>query len=577
MAGPGEDVSAGASAVAQPQGGVRVRIKCPSIPARVHAPTEDTFSAGASWTIADVKRRLTVAWPGHPAPAAMRCISGGRVVEDAIELAALVQGDEVLLHVVVRPDAWDDMTVDSVQDTHGGAGAGDTRTSVPSPAGPHSPRDDPLVASGYFRLAHGAPPPAAPKPRMPAPPAATASPTYPPAHALLLAVQERPADELFPIAQSLYITIQCYATYCARNLHCAQPGPLLVPLGDWGEADAALREPRLRAAAVDWVESELLRWTPLVHESRKAQQRAAHAELAQVVEARLVYLQRALLAVVRLHDIHRVQETTARSAPTDRRAPDAFAALHAMSRDDWIWAAWTLATMAFRVAFFLFMFGAGVPPHIWYALACLSAVYVAAQGYRRIALRAQERQQHAGADAAERPRAPESAPASEPVPAGERAVLALPRLPARVPAGSPLLVEYWVKRIAWLELADEEAHIGFAHVPLDAMRIHWVDCDWTRPEALPPRPPALSAPIQRLIALPLFLFLATLVPQLEESRSDAIALRNEAIRALAGKWQQLQERVPDVPLATPRILQHPYARALLAYDEGRRRRVGGGR
>lgn len=131
-------------------------------------------------------------------------------------------------------------------------------------------------------------------------------------------------------------------------------------------------------------------------------------------------------------------------------------------------------------------------------------------------------------------------PADAPAPATPRSI-PTPVAPLRVRTASPLLVEYWVERLAYYGLAKEDREMGF-RVLLSGGRI------------LPPlleegrRPQRYSgAWLQRCvhdrILLPLFLFVVTLVPEIEQRRRRAIDKRDALIQTYARKVEALETRL----------------------------------
>ena len=217
------------------------------------------------------------------------------------------------------------------------------------------------------------------------------------------------------------------------------------------------------------------------------------------------------------------------------------------------------------VAFFLPNY---LADHLWHVLAALLVFHVAAAMW--FVHRRRTQAQAAASSAAPSPpvRAAPSAPLSP-----TELTLEIPRLPHRVPTVPPTTCRYWMQRMAWFGLEEEEVAMGFEHVPpTEPRRILWEARAWPAQQQrpMPPRPPA-PAVVPHVIKA-LIVFLMTLEPEIDKLRSDAILMRKDAICALARRWKELQEQHKNEAAlsgSTPSILLHPYARRVLLEEERR--------
>ncbi|WFD02856.1 hypothetical protein MOBT1_001543 [Malassezia obtusa] len=484
-----------------------------------------------STTIEQVKHALPALWhPDTLDPTGVRCIHRGqllaadaRIETLAREVRAPLTQDtgRVVLHIAIAPGALQRA---------------------------EEPRSDPLLASGYFRE---------------------------PGNPLLEFVVRVKPSELESLLHAFVVTFSCYAQYYTRvaraaNAPTTTPPRLVPPPGvDLAPAHSALANTALRTAAVSFVETEVLQWTPLrdvrPQDTQPSVERGARA-LQSVVEARMAFLNDALLAVARLHDMHQWRTQTQRTHAPPAPPNDAAELLGDLGA-----VAHTLLGLLLRAAVVAVLLSLQSPPRLWWYAGGALALYTAVQAVVLVRERRRER-----AAAASPTAEPASAPAPEPAAdaaAAERAMLDIPRLPARVSHGPWYSPEHWERTLAYVGLADEERAMGFEHTPsADAVqRIHWTPLDFAEPaEEAVGAVPATNL-VYTYLALPLYLFVATMHPRIQELRSDALALRREAICALAQKWDALAASGKTVRRAKPRLLEHPYAQRVLRAERERRR------
>ncbi|KAI3626365.1 hypothetical protein CBS9595_001726 [Malassezia furfur] len=510
-------------------------------PAPIHVELREPGDAQArsltcdeTSTIAQVKNALPALWQPHTLdPRGVRCIHRGQVLDDDVHLNTLPRDDahRLVLHIAIRPGALERAAMPP-------APAAD----APNP--PAAPPMDPLLASGYFRT--------------------------PSSNPLCEFVVRVKPSELMPLAHALAITYTCYACYydaLARTIHSDARAPRLVrPVGvPWAPIEEALGDAALRTAAVTFIEREVMQWTPLRELSAAPPASADDVRARQAaIEARLGFLNDALLAIAHLHDTH-----TWRS-----QAPSVPAA--AQAQDPWEFAvdvgvaARTVLGLVLRMVVLVSLFVLRAPLYVRWCAGAALAVYAVVHGVMLV---------HARQRARRTPPRPAGTSAS--APAGERAahdtaaadadpdaaVLELPHLPSRAPVGPWWAPTRWEQALAYYGLADEEQAMGFVHdATRDAVpRIHWSRHDFGEPETgAPPAPPRAPSALYTYVALPLYLFLVTLLPRVQELRTDALALRRDAICSLARKWEQLAQSGRPVRRTKPRILEHPYARRVLA-------------
>lgn len=495
---------------------VALTLKSPSLSEHSH-----TMSVPDTATIRTVKERIHDTWDGRPRVDGIRCIAAGRVLSDNEPVTAVTG----ILHIVVRPDALE------------------APAPTPAPAQPASTDAPPAPADA---------PPARPAPIVPNNP--------------LLAYVEglsQPELDLFIVA--LAATYEGYAAYARKLGRRAAPLPIAP-----AQLASVLASREAAAQAVRVIETDVMHWSPLEHESAAAQRRvhkacfkytevefgglpyllrepaadpAVVAALGDLVDARLAFLARATVAAQRLYDMHAV-EADARAAPPPPHALQPV-----------IDNAGTIATGLLRPVFYALLIAWAITMHLpWreslfvYGVLTLA---IAVEGYFVV--------RRAVAQPTRPParRAPSAARSTMQAPLD---IPRLPRLSRRLQQSAPL---YWAHTLARYDLERQEAEIGFEHVDSDGqvLAVDWATRDWTAEEdTVRPRPQALH---ERAL-LPLAVLVISLVPRLEEWRTDAIALRDDAIVALARRWEELQASGIPHNGVPPRILRHPYSLRVIA-------------
>lgn len=519
---------------------LRLEVKSPSFVHSLRMDFDATQTVAAlKEQVAHAARAARSAPQGWPQAHGIRCIYRGRILADDDLLKLEEQDTPVSLHVVVQPEAW------------------------------HS---------------YDAPAPEAPAPPESAPAAPLESaPAAPPAPSWSTALDALSPTDIVGVAHAIYLTHAAYMAYLAelQQTHAsAWPMRLRlphVPHADMVPEDTTQNEADLRRGAVALVERHVMHWTPWSDVCVDAQKAApvlepqyervtlqglpyllcthrvapplatAHALAAQLLE-RIEHLQDAWVALA------------CRLAARERAPVPVL--LEWITWNDVRAVLASVSYMALRllIVYMLFMpylgtrmtwlvAAASVAFFVWYACEHL---------YRRWRERAAP---HESADATHStPAASVEAPAAE-VPGR----LEIPRLPHRHPEGRWTQASYWVQRLAWLGLEEEEAAMGFEHVPPETPpRIVWVATDTYRTV----RPVPLRRPVWlRCVVLPIVLFFLTIIPPIEESRADALSLRKDAILALKKKWDEYRENPSTSTDARPPvILLHPYALALLAKE-----------
>ncbi|WFD45663.1 hypothetical protein GLX27_000285 [Malassezia furfur] len=493
-----------------------------------------SLACSEATTIAQVKHAMPALWQPHTLdPHGVRCIHRGQVLNDDVRLDTLPRDDahRLVLHVAIRPGALQ-------------------RAAAPPPAAdtlapPTAPPADPLLASGYFRA--------------------------PSSNPLCEFVVRVKPSELVPLAHAIAITYTCYARYydaLARATHSDARAPRLVrPIGmPWEPVEEALHDAALRTAAVKFVEREVMQWTPLQELSAAPTASVDDVRARQAaIDARLGFLNDALLAIVHLHDTHTWRAQAPGAPPPVAHAHDPWE----LAVDVGV-AARTVLGLVLRMVVLVSLFALRAPHYVRWCAGVALAMYAVVHGVMLVNARRRARLTP-----------PTPAGTSASAPAAERAVrdaagadadlgaavLELPHLPSRAPVGPWWAPTRWEQALAYYGLVDEEQAMGFVHdATHDAVpRIHWARHDFGEPEAeAPPARPHAPSALYTYVALPLYLFVVTLLPRVQELRADALALRRDAICSLAHKWEQLAQSGRPVRRAKPRILEHPYARRVLA-------------
>lgn len=480
--------------------------------------------------ISEYVRTMQCSREGWPQASGMRCIYRGGILSNDASLATLYSDEQpVIVHAVVQPEAWEPFV---------------SKEMPPEPASP------------------------------PEPPTQDNSAASP-----LVTLQSLPQVEYAPMLSALYMTLSSYHAYYEELCESlARPSVLArpMPMHDAERID----DPSVRAAAIHMVETHIMHWTSLRTESEKActeEPRYEHVtlhhlpfllrttsttaptHLMPLLETRIVTL---LMLYAQFH----AHCTERRDAPSVERRS------WTMTRDDWVALVGFLLRLIGRtILFVLFCLPTYVIMHPWRVLAAALVFHVAGAVWF-----VHRRQPRAPAPASTDVPSPPVPPAASIQHSSTELTLEIPRLPHRVPTVPPTKWEYWVQRMAWFGLEEEEVAMGFEHVPpTEPRRITWEVCAWpAQQRPIQPRQPT-SAVVQYVIK-PLFIFFMTLEPEMDKLRSDAILMRQDAICALARRWKELQEQHKDEAALKdniPLILQHPYARRVLLDEERRSARI----
>lgn len=559
------------------------------------ADISESLRLPSSETVRAIKEHVHAHWIGRPQVDGIRCVAYGRVLADDEKLGMInaTSPDYVALHVVIRPEAWErdvDSMMSSVEKPatsgqpaapSGGGAPSDAAAAQPTDASTshaekRGPAEDPLLSSGLFRIENP----------------------------LLTFVERLAPGEIPFLADAVFVTFHTYTTYLDELLG-AHPAdaPQLPPQGalDLSSAQRALADPELTSRAVRLVEETVMQWPPLEHiPPEKAASYAPHYEqldidglpfllrtskripshtasvLERAVRGRLTFLARTLAMLARLQDYHTWTtpgSTTPPESPTPERAadganaaqqPEARELVFGLTAGELVTVLMAAANLLLKVGVLIYFLSSGASTPKQIIVLVLGSLFVVYQVYAILREQRRRRTQDRGApQAAPRPEAT-APPSARPDVSAMRAPLEIPRLPRPPQEHNVFAYDFWVQHLALYGLNEEDEDIGLEHVTArsSTLAIDWEARDWSAPE--PPRQPARRQPlaIERVLR-PLLLMLVTLFPHLEEARSDAIQLRNDAILALARKWEQREQDRP-YHAEPPRILQHPYAQRLLA-------------
>lgn len=524
------------------------------------------IDADTSMSVATLKERISeyvrtqhCAHDGWPQASGIRCIYRGSILSNDTKLDTLHnEGAPIPIHAVVQPDAWTRWPEPEAQnESHAG----------PSKTHPGEAPNDSAQPAPY-----------------------SGEHSYTP----LAALQAMPPSDHASLLSAVYLTLEAYHAYYLQLCECLhrerrmiEPVPLHTPKEI--EAD-------LRVQAVELIESRIMRWASLRSECEKACEEASykyephyervvlhglpfvlcttkrvalHAEthLLPELESRL----RALLSLYLQFFAHCMEHGT--QAQTDDAPSQSVPLRTHVDQEDWISLGLFLLGLCWRVGLALLFFA---PDSLFeYPVLLTLAVIgflVAASVWHmhsRMRQRVPEAARDRGQSHSEVPRA-SSAPLTVPASAPSTRTLEIPLLPQRIPTVAPSRWEYWFQRIAWTGLQQEEEAMGFTHVPpSEPLRITWQACAWPphermrRPRPLPPR--SWVHAMMTLVGM----YCMTLEPEIDKLRADAIRLREDAICALARKWNALQEEDESLKHAVPPILTHPYARRVLIQEAKR--------
>ncbi|KAL4400008.1 hypothetical protein ACI68E_002921 [Malassezia pachydermatis] len=514
--------------------------------------------------IAEAVRNTRDAEHGWPRPEGIRCIWRGTMVADDTVLHALRADEPVVMHIVVAPDMWE-----AYEDP------------VPPPL-THSPE--------------AAPPPApSAEAREPEPePKAGSADEAETDEAWRTYFEMLAPEHVEATAHALYITSRCYHMYYEKLAETCQgtmpPMPLLlVPPGiDFAPAQALWADASICRDTVEMVERQIMQWKPMKELSAEAQQASAASPVAWTYEPvevdglpyllrtpsdmstnagltltmhlveRTTTLMEALMLLAQAHDHY----TWSLAMPRPSSSPPRW------GREDWLSLVYMYFHLLWRIGIALLLFW---PHHsrMQQGLVIAATVaYLVFRGYRHM----QERGRPPSTTTTSTTPAEAMAStttANEATSSSSSAwTLELPRLPYRTPAQGHWHVESWMQRIAWLGLEEEERAMGFGHTaPQTPPRIVWETCAWPHTHAIEPRPVWHRQAVMRWVLWPVLLCLMSVIPHIEELRSDALSMRREAITALAKKWERLREayEAAERPVPPPpALLQHPVSRMILA-------------
>ena len=515
---------------------LRLDVKSPSFtrPLAIDVDATRTVSQ-LKEQVANAARAARSAPHGWPQAHGIRCIYRGRILTDDALLSTLeAQDTPVSLHVVVQPEAWQPYEAPPPEE-HGPAG------SAPV-----------------------------------APPA--------PAHSWDTFLESLAPTDLVGVAHAIFLTHAAYTAYLAE-LQQTYPsaGPVRlrlprVPCPKMLPEEAMQNEANLRDGAVAFVERHVMQWTPwsdVCVDARKAAP-ASVAHYEHLTLQGLPYLlctHRAAPSLATLHAhaatllerIEQLQDVWVALACrlTERERAPVPVPLEWITWADVRAMLSSVGLMALRLLFVYMVFLQHLGPTTTWLVAAASALLLVWHAYFLLHRRWRERvSPHASSESTNS----QPAPLSVAVPGAEGSgALEIPCLPYRRAEGRWTQTTYWVQRLAWLGLEEEEAAIGFEHVPPETPpRIVWVATESYRTA----RPAPLRRPLWlRYVVLPAVLFLVTIIPPVDECRADALSLRKDAILALKKKWDEYREKpTTRTDARPPAILLHPYALALLARE-----------
>ncbi|WFD25599.1 hypothetical protein MNAN1_000562 [Malassezia nana] len=525
---------------------LRLDIKSPSFDRPL------SMDADGSWTIRELKEHISqAAQTARPAPHAwpashgIRCIHRGRILNDEIRLGTLEPGESLLsMHIVVQPEAWRPWETA-------------TPVEVPTEAPAEAPTEAPTKG----------------------PEAPSTLPAEAPPYAAFF--ESMPTKDENAIAHALFFTHAAYAASLAElSPHLPEKRLPRVPIPTMWPDNTTQQDADVRSSAVTLIERHVMHWEPWRDVCAKAPQAMSTpvAQYDHLMLQGLPYLlctykaappeavTQALVAqllerMAHLHDAWvelACRHIDRRPAPAPGPMP--------VPTDLLTWAdagaiLGSTAAMGWRLLL-LHVAITDSLPGIWNTIGIIAEwLFLVWHAYSALQRRWRERfAAHVGTPAPSP--SPAQTAASEALAEAPDA-LEMPYLPHRQPQGNRNQLHYWVQRVAWLGLEEEEVAMGFGHVPPSTpLRITWIP---TRAYATT-RPAPLQRPWWlRYIVLPMVLFFVTLIPAVTECRNDALSLRKDAILALKTKWDEFRDK-PSTPsdARPPALLLHPYSLNVLA-------------
>ncbi|PWN33618.1 uncharacterized protein FA14DRAFT_161379 [Meira miltonrushii] len=112
----------------------------------------------------------------------------------------------------------------------------------------------------------------------------------------------------------------------------------------------------------------------------------------------------------------------------------------------------------------------------------------------------------------------------------------VPPAPNRYTVFSPFLLEFWIERLAYWRMREEDREMGLRMSTGNRNRAHPVQHD--------PMSKLVDV-VNDCILMPVILFISTLIPEIEQRRRRAIDQRDELIRSTARKVEEQERRLRE--------------------------------
>lgn len=574
---------------------IRLDIKCPSL---IGSSDSSILSVSKTSTIAQVKQIVEQTWPGKPRANGMRFFKAGQTLSDEMIVGNIVKEEDrdepTPVHLVIRPDAWKQRSparnaTPSAQSTTNRPLAftslltakTDNRpsptSSLPSIALPSSqPSQDHTTTIDRSRhLANMV---------------ESMDPSqYDTLRSLVSWAYARYVD--------LYEK-EWNALYGDKNAQTGKSGTELSELAaamgctieevnlciDQLERDVLLWDSVDEAFSYEVVKNPFkyknvtidgLPYLLRVEQSPQSERlRSLHSRIDQL---RLLYHQ--IEKLINYHSIlDRAVPTSAHIASADVLAVrgsglhpvgGAMVAAHqaqaidraifrnrfvGLQREDWFSVLFSTFFLTLKVGLLVYVFTRGASPAKQKYMAGFASLYIIYEGYRNLMKRVQVRRRairralgregtnegrpnpgnHGDNQTNRQQDTPQNSAESTHNP--NQHDVPVPPAPNRYTVYSPFLLEFWIERLAYWRMREEDREMGLRVPTGNRNGAHQVQHDPMN---------KLVGVVNDYILMPIILFTSTLIPEIEQRRRRAIDQRDEIIRSIARKVEEQERRLRE--------------------------------
>lgn len=572
---------------------VRLDIKCPSL---TGSSDSSILSVSKSSTIAQVKQIIERSWPGRPKASGMRFFKAGQTLSDEMIVDSIVKEEErqepTPVHLVIRPDAWKQHFQESSKARSSQSIV--SRTLIPAPLSFNKSEDVktptytlPSIALPSSRSVHEKSAISHRNSHL----ASMVENMDPSQYGTFCALISWTYTRYVDIYEKEWCAL--YDRQDSQSEQTRQNGSELSKLAT--TIGCSIEEINL---CIDQVERDVLLWDSvdesLAHEVVKSPFKYKNVTIdglpyllridqniqterlrllhSRIKHLRLLYhqteklvnyqtiMERAVPTSANLATAVRVNATYpiggAMVAPNQAQAIDRAIFRNrfvGLQREDWFGVLFSTAFLTFKIGLLVYVFTRGASStKIKYMLG-FASLYILFESYRLLMKRVQIRRRairralgrdvanegetnaaDAGQNAGGQPNPPQSTTEGNGQPNEQE--ITVPLAPNRYTVSSPFLLEFWIERLAYWRLREEDRQMGLRTSNEQQRRDR---------HAHPDPMGKIIDVINDFLLMPIILFISTLIPEIEQRRRRAIDQRDELIRSTARKVEEQERRLRE--------------------------------